>query len=115
MNYSWITSEFKNKWLFGGLKNENALFTGVSSFFHYSSSSRATTCRVTSFANLQDIVNILSGIAENNHISCGFLSLNYPWDNKHTDAFSVPSELFKWIQIVLFHISDIAKEFKFRR
>ena len=30
MHYPWITYEFKNKWLFGGLKNENAHFTGVS-------------------------------------------------------------------------------------
>jgi len=53
---------------------------------------------------LQDVGIIVSGIAENNHIISVFLSQNYPWDNKHTDAFSVPSELFKWIQIVLFHI-----------
>lgn len=82
---------------------------------NYPRSSMLTTCSDTRFAVLQDVGNILSGIERNNHIFCGFLSLNYPWDNKHTDAFSVPSELFKWIQIVLFHISDIAKEFKFRR
>ena len=64
-----------------------------------------TTCSDTRFAVLQDVGIILSGIKRNNHIICGFLSLSYPWDNKHTDAFSVPSELFKWIQIVLFHIS----------
>jgi len=53
---------------------------------------------------LQDVGIILSGIEGNNHIISVFLSQNYPWDNKYTDAFSVPSELFKWIQIVLFHI-----------
>ena len=97
------------------LKNEMPCFRAFPPFFHYSSSSRVTTCSVTRFAVLQDIGIILSGIAGNNHIISVFLSQNYPWDNKHTDAFSVPSELFKWIQIVLFHISDIAKEFKFRR
>ena len=90
-------------------------FRAFPGFVDYSSSSRVTTCSVTRFAVLQDIGIILSGIAGNNHIISVFLSQNYPWDNKHTDAFSVPSELFKWIQIVLFHISDIAKEFKFRR
>ena len=97
------------------LKTETPYFRAFPAFFHYSSSSRVTTCSVTRFAVLQDIGIILSGIAGNNHIISVFLSQNYPWDNKHTDAFSVPSELFKWIQIVLFHISDIAKEFKFRR
>ena len=47
----------------------------------YSSSSRVTTCSVTSFANLQDIAIILSGIERNSHIICGFLSVSYPWDN----------------------------------
>ena len=97
------------------LKNEMPYFRAFPAFCNYSSSSRVTTCSVTRFAVLQDIGIILSGIAGNNHIISVFLSQNYPWDNKHTDAFSVPSELFKWIQIVLFHISDIAKEFKFRR
>ena len=97
------------------LKNEMPCFRAFPAVCNYSSSSMATTCSATRFAVLQDVGIILSGIERNNHIFCGFLSLNYPWDNKHTDAFSVPSELFKWIQIVLFHISDIAKEFKFRR
>jgi hypothetical protein len=29
VHYSWIMSEFKNGWLFGGLKNWNTLFMGV--------------------------------------------------------------------------------------
>ena len=95
------------------LKNELPCFRAFRAFFHYSSSSMVTTCSDTCFAMLQDVGIFYQ--ERNNHVFCGFLSLSYPWDNKHTDAFSVPSELFKWIQIVLFHISDIAKEFKFRR
>ena len=90
------------------------VFSRKSRLTTYSSSSMVTTCSATRFAVLQD-VGFFSGIERNNHIFSGFLSMSYPRDNKHTDAFSVPSELFKWIQIVLFHISDITKEFKFRR
>ena len=43
-----------------------------------------TTCSDTRFAVLQDVGIILSGIERNNHIFCGFLSLNYPWDNMKT-------------------------------
>ncbi len=43
-----------------------------------------TTCSDTRFAVLQDVGIILSGIERNNHIICGFLSLNYPWDNNET-------------------------------
>lgn len=42
-----------------------------------------TTFSITRFAVLQDVGIILSGIERNNHIICGFLSLNYPWDKKY--------------------------------
>ena len=45
-----------------------------------------TTCSDTRFAVLQDVGIILSGIERNNHIFCGFLSLNYPWDKKSQNA-----------------------------
>lgn len=51
-------------------------------FVDYSSSSMLTTCSDTCFAVLQDVGIILSGNAKNNHIICGFLSMNYPWGNK---------------------------------
>ena len=52
----------------------------------YSSSSMVTTCSDTRFTVLQDVGIILSGIERNNHIFCGFLSLNYPWDKKSQNA-----------------------------
>ena len=64
-------------------KTETPYLRAFPAFFHYSSSSMLTTCCVTRFAVLQDIGIILSGIEENNHIFCGFLSLNYPWDKKY--------------------------------
>ena len=64
------------------LKNEMPYFRAFPGFFYYSSSSMVTTCSDTRFAVLQDVGIILSGIERNNHIFCGFLSLNYPWDNQ---------------------------------
>lgn len=62
------------------LKTETPYLQAFPAFFHYSSSSMVTTCSDTRFAVLQDVGFILSGIERNNHIFCGFLSLNYPWD-----------------------------------
>ena len=65
------------------LKNEMPYFRAFPGFVDYSSSSRATTCSITSFANLQDIVNILSGIERNSYIIRVFLSCSYPWDKNN--------------------------------
>ena len=70
-------------------------FRAFPAFFHYSSSSRVTTCSVTRFAVLQDIGIILSGIAGNNHIISVFLSQNYPWDNKHKHLRSGCIQVFR--------------------
>ena len=68
------------------LKNEMPYFRAFPAFCNYSSSSMVTTCSDTCFAVLQDVGIILSGIEGNNHIFCGFLSLNYPWDKKSQNA-----------------------------
>ena len=62
------------------LKLKTPYFRASPEFCNYSSSSRVTTCSVTSLANLQDTEVILSGIERNSHIICSFLSLSYPWD-----------------------------------
>ena len=47
---------------FVALKSETPYFRAFPAFCNYSSPSRVTTCNVMSFAILQDIEDILSGI-----------------------------------------------------